>query len=82
MSELVEELMEYLNDMIEDSNIPRAVKAKCSEIKKEISSSKEKDFSLKVNKFLSDLDNLSSDCNIDQYTRQQLWSITSMLEGL
>lgn len=82
MSELVEELVEYLEEMVDDSNIPRAVKNKCAEIKKEISSSKSEDFSLKVNKFLSDLDDLSSDCNIDQYTRQQLWSITSMLEGL
>ncbi|MFP4523275.1 MAG: UPF0147 family protein [Candidatus Nanoarchaeia archaeon] len=82
MSEAVDELIEYLDEMADDSNIPRAVKSKCVEIKKEISSSAKEDFSLKVNKLLSDLDDLSTDCNIDQYTRQQLWSITSMLEGL
>ena len=38
--------------------------------------------SLTVNKLLSDLDEISSDANLDQFTRQQIWSISSMLESI
>jgi uncharacterized protein (UPF0147 family) len=76
------ELIEYLDELTSDSNIPRSVKAKFKELAIELKSMSDADRSLKVNKFLAELDDISSDSNLDAFTRQQIWSISSMLEGI
>lgn len=82
MNNEVKEIIEYMEEFIQDDNVPKNAKNKIKTIISELKSATETDLSLKVNKLLSDLDELSNDSNLDQFTRQQLWSITSMLEGL
>ena len=82
MKEEVTELIEFIKEIEEEGNIPKNVRAKFKIIVNELKGSTDDGFSLTVNKLLSDLDEISSDANLDQFTRQQIWSISSMLEGL
>lgn len=82
MNEQVKEAIEYISELNEDGNLPRNVKAKLLEIVKILKSAKDTELSLLINKILSDLDEISGDANLDQFTRQQMWSITSMFEGI
>jgi len=78
----IKEAIEYMSELEEDSSIPRNIKAKISTIISSLKNTKDENISLTVNKLLSDLDDISSDANLDQFTRQQIWSISSMLEGI
>ncbi|MDD3175911.1 MAG: UPF0147 family protein [Candidatus Nanoarchaeia archaeon] len=82
MDEQLQELISYVSELETDSNIPRNVKAKLNQISKELKKMDQATMSLTINKLLSDLDDISSDANLDSFTRQQIWSITSMLECL
>ena len=76
----VEEIIEQLSELIEDRTVPRTVKAKLTSV---VSSLKEdSELSLRVNKALNILDEISDDNNIQAYTRTQLWNVVSMLESL
>lgn len=78
----VQEAIEYMIELSEDSNVPKSVKTKITAIIVELKKTDISNLSLTLNKLLSDLDDMSNDANLDSFTRQQLWSITSMLEGI
>ena len=82
MNEDIAEILEFIAELEEDSNMPKNVKAKFKVIVHELKTTSDDQLSLLVNKLLSDLDDISSDANLDQFTRQQIWSISSMLEGI
>ncbi|MBU1201317.1 MAG: UPF0147 family protein [Nanoarchaeota archaeon] len=69
-----------LEELKEDSMVPKNVKLKISGIIQELKT--DKDQSLKVNKSLSDLDEICEDMNIPPFIRTQLWGVTSMLEKI
>ncbi len=75
---MLQEVIETLTELSEDSTIPRNVKAKFAEISFALKDKKE--ISIKVNKALSDLDEIGDDVNLQPYTRTQIWNIVSMLE--
>jgi len=78
MADILQEIIETLSELCEDPTIPRNVKAKFSEISSALKDTRE--ISIKVNKALSDLDEIGGDANLQPYTRTQIWSIVSMLE--
>jgi uncharacterized protein (UPF0147 family) len=78
----VEEAIEYMAELAQDSGVPKSVKAKMIVIIATLKEVKDEELSLTVNKLLADLDEMSGDANLDSFTRQQLWSISSMLEGI
>jgi uncharacterized protein (UPF0147 family) len=82
MNEQITEVIEYVAELEQDSNVPRNIKSKLTKIIKLLKSSESEELSLTINKLLSDLDEISGDANLDQFTRQQIWSISSMLEGI
>lgn len=82
MNDQLAEVIEYVAELEQDSNVPKNIKNKLSEIVKLLKGSKDNELSLTINKLLSDLDEISGDANLDQFTRQQIWSISSMLEGI
>lgn len=82
MNEQIAEIVEYVAELEQDSNVPRNIKSKLGEIAKLLKNSADEELSLTINKLLSDLDEISGDANLDQFTRQQIWSISSMLEGI
>ncbi len=82
MNEQVTDLIDFIRELVEDPNVTRNIKGKLSEINKQLKEATEENLSLVANKLLTDLDDISSDANLDSFTRQQIWSITSMLEAL
>lgn len=76
----IQEVILYMEELEGDSNVPRNVKAKLVAIVKQLRTTNSENLSLTINKLLSDLDEISGDANLDSFTRQQIWSLTSMLE--
>ena len=78
MEERIQNIIEALEDLSQDSTVPRNIKSKVESI---ISALKEKvEMPIRINKALSELDEISDDTNIQAYTRTQIWNIASMLE--
>ncbi|MGM5481281.1 MAG: UPF0147 family protein [Nanobdellota archaeon] len=82
MNSQIEEVIEFMSELESDPNVPKNIKNKFSNIISELKKANENTLSLTINKLLSDLDEISGDANLDQFTRQQIWSISSMLEGV
>lgn len=79
MSE-VDDVISVLSELLEDTTVPKNVRTKIQMI---IESLNEKtDLSIRINKALSLLDEISDDNNIQAYTRTQIWNIASLLESL
>lgn len=76
----IQEVIDALHQLEEDSSVPKNIKNKVSEMIADMKS--EKDLSLKVNKSLSELDDISNDVNLPTFVRTQIWGIASMLEKL
>lgn len=79
MDERITNIIDALEELTEDNTVPRNVKCKISDIIAILKGDGE-DLSIKVNKVLSELDDISDDMNIQPYTRTQIWNIASMLE--
>ena len=69
-----------LSDILADISVPRNVRTKIEKIIKTLNEDIE--LLIKVNKALNDLGEISSDVNLQSYTRTQLWNAMSLLEKL
>lgn len=76
----IKEILDMLADLSEDNSVPKNVRLKVKDIITTLSCDEE--VSLKVNKALHKLDEISDDINLNTYARTQIWDITSKLEGL
>lgn len=76
----LQSIIDTLDDLTRDDTIPRNVKSKLVEILHSLKGPEE--LSIKINKALDDLDEISSDSNLQAYTRTQIWNIASLLESL
>jgi uncharacterized protein len=77
MKELIEELI----FIAEDDSVPRNVK-ECVGVAILALKEENMDKSLRANKALQALDDLSENPNIPSYIRPQIWNIVSQLESL
>lgn len=78
--QLTNETIEKLQELESDINIPKNIKIK---IKKIVDILKEDtELSIKINKALNELDEISNDPNLEPYTRTQIWNIVSILEKI
>ena len=75
----MEKLIEELLMILEDDGIPKNVRIK---IESAVSALQQEEIeeSVRANKALQQLDDLSDDPNIPSYIRPQLWNIVSQLE--
>jgi len=73
-------IVEALEILIEDDQVPNSVNLKLTKLLKELKSTDE--MSLTLNKAISELEELSDDVNIPSFIRTQLWSILSQLAAL
>jgi len=73
-------VIENLEELQDDSTVPKNVKQKIKQIVSELKS--EKDLSLKLNKSLSELDDICEEINLPTFVRTQLWGVSSMLEKI
>ena len=76
----LQDVIDQLNDLEEDSSVPKNVKACLSQLIVELKG--DKDLSLKVNKCLSQLDDIGEDVNIPPFVRTRIFSVASMLEAI
>jgi uncharacterized protein (UPF0147 family) len=72
-------ILEFIDELNEDSSIPRNVKSKLNDITVSIKSSD--DESIKVHKSLNILEEIAEDTNLQPYTRTQIWNMVSVLES-
>nr|MCK4930310.1 UPF0147 family protein [Nanoarchaeota archaeon] len=76
------DVVEIINEIIEDPTLPKNIKAKLEEITSELKEAQDKDLKLRADKCIHQLDDISSDVNLQPFVRTQIWSIVSMLEAL
>ncbi|MBR9690106.1 hypothetical protein GOV08_00290 [Candidatus Woesearchaeota archaeon] len=78
MDDKTEELIGAIEDLCDDSTIPKNVRDKLQNV---ISTLKEEgELSIKIDKALHGIETISEDTNLQPYTRTQLWNLVSMLE--
>ena len=80
MDERLQGVIEALEELTNDNTVPRNIKSKVEEIISLLKSVDGHEMSMKINKVLSELDEISDDTNLQTYTRTQIWNIASMLE--
>ncbi|MFH0752020.1 MAG: UPF0147 family protein [archaeon] len=79
MEERILDLIEHLTQIEEDTAVPRNIREK---IRKAIAAlEEEKEFKIKANKALQELDDISDNPNVPSYIRPQIWNVVSMLES-
>ncbi len=78
--EVTSETIEQLQELEEDTNIPKNIQTKIKSITNILKGDTE--LSIKVNKALNELDEISNDPNLEAYTRTQIWNIVSILEKI
>ena len=76
----VGEIVKSLGEIQSDATVPRNVRTKIELIVTTLKEDTE--LSIKVNKALNEIDELSSDVNLQAYTRTQIWNIMSVLEKM
>ncbi len=74
------DIIEVLSELQNDVTVPRNVKDRLQECVSALQ--EETELSLRTDKAMQALDELSSDTNLQAYTRTQIWNIASMLEKL
>ncbi len=80
-NEELNEVIELIKELSADFSVPRNVKKNLALIE-EILLDETKELSLRVDKAVSILDEVSEDPNIQMFTRTQIWSLVSMLSKL
>lgn len=77
----IEDIVSYIQELQEDETVPRNVKQKLMQIAETLKSDSG-EISIKIDKMLYDLEELSNDINIPSFVRTQVWNICSMLESM
>ena len=80
MDEKLQPVLDALNEMREDSTVPKNVRAKIDKMIECITKG-EGDISLRVNQCLNEFEEISNDANIQPYTRTQIWNIVALMEA-
>ncbi|HIH38218.1 UPF0147 family protein [Candidatus Woesearchaeota archaeon] len=76
----VQAILEMIDDLVDDSTVPKNVKGKLLETKAILE--EKSDSSMKVNRALQLLEEVTNDNNMQAYTRTQIWNVVSLLEKL
>jgi len=82
MNEDLRQAIDILEELQEDSAVSKNIKQKVLSIKKDLTGCSVEEISLKVNKTLSELEDISGDVNLPMFVRTQIWQLTSILEKL
>ncbi|MBD3202753.1 hypothetical protein GF327_00530 [Candidatus Woesearchaeota archaeon] len=76
----IKQVTEALVDLKQDSTVPKNIKVKIEKVINILN--EESGLFLRINKALNELDDISSDNNIQSYTRTQIWNVVSLLESI
>ena len=77
--EKLEQIKEVLNQVIEDTSVPRNIRRSAEEVKN-ILSQGEDDVNVRVSSAIYILEEISNDRNLPTHTRTLIWNIASELE--
>lgn len=66
-------------EVIEDATVSKNIKVRLEQVIKILDD--DADVSVRVNRVLNEIDELSNDANLQPYIRTQMWNIASMLEN-
>lgn len=80
MEEKLQSVIELIDELIDDQFIPKNVREKLGRMK--VNLSEDIELSLRINKCLDTLEEISNDSNLQSFTRTQLWNIASQLESI
>ena len=78
--EQLEQAIVLLQQILEDTTVPKNIRESVSEAKEDLEEDVE--FSVKLNKSIHVLDEISEDPNMPVYTRTQIWNVVSLLESI
>jgi uncharacterized protein (UPF0147 family) len=78
---MFENIIPLIQQIANDRTVPRNIRSKCEE-SVSILQDEHQEKAIKVNKVISNMDDVSNDPNIPMYTRTQIWNIVSILESL
>ena len=73
------QIIETLTELLDDLSVPKNVKTKVAHAIEALKEDSEA--SIRVDKAIQELDELSNDTNIQPYTRTQIWNVVSLLES-
>lgn len=76
----INDVIESLEEVKEDSTVPKNVRIKIDNIIATLKDSTET--SIKISKALSEIDDIADDVNLQSYTRTQIWNVVSILEKI
>ncbi|MBN2122284.1 UPF0147 family protein [Candidatus Micrarchaeota archaeon] len=76
----VEEIIELMTAVIEDSSVPKNIRKALSDAKERLRSDDE--LTVKVSAAIYSLESVAEDVNMPPHARMQIWSIMSELESL
>ncbi len=78
---IISEIMEMLSQIENDYGIPRNIRLKIKSASAALETS-DKCVSIRVDKSIQELDDISDDPNMPVYARTQIWNIVSKLESI
>jgi len=81
MTDELSAIIEVMNELTQDNTVPQGVRTKLTAIKN-ILQNDTNDLTIKINKVLDDLEQISNDTNLPSYIRTDIWNIASMLEEI
>lgn len=79
-NDTIEEINEALLMLSDDSSIPKNLRTKINQMISDVQQCS--DYSILANRMLGDLEEMSSDINLQPFIRTQLWNIASLLERI
>jgi len=79
--EKLAQIKEVLNQVIEDTSVPRNIRRSAEEVK-QILSKEDDDVSVRVSSAIYILEEVANDRNLPTHTRTLIWNIASELEML
>lgn len=74
------EIQTAINNLISDTQVPKNIKNRLGTILQDLSDNQ--DLNLKVNRSLSELDDISNDINLPSFVRTELFGVLSLLENM
>jgi uncharacterized protein len=73
-------VLDAMAELMDDATVPKNVKSKMDGISKILL--EKQDMSIKINKALQGLEEISDDSNLQSFTRTQIWNLISILESV
>lgn len=78
---MFESVIPLIQQIANDRTVPRNIRAKCEDSIVILQNIQQEE-AIRVNRVVSNMDEVSNDPNIPMYTRTQVWNIVSVLESL